>query len=155
VTAQRQHPVRATLALLHDPRSDSGGCSKASSGCGASLPPVQGAGTSAARKKEDAGWSASDDLARRQRKVVLFPGCLSEYSLPCVADSAVAVLEKQGVEVVTRYPACCSMPKMETGDIAAVAAAAKRVRHVDVHTTVVHVRLLSLHTYRIPLTRLL
>jgi len=41
--------------------------------------------------------------------------------------AAQAVLAKQGVETRLAYPECCGMPKLEAGDLAAVAASAERV----------------------------
>ena len=51
-------------------------------------------------------------------KVVLFPTCSVEWSRPEIGQAAVAVLEKNGVEVAVAYPLCCGMPLFDVGDIA-------------------------------------
>jgi glycerol-3-phosphate dehydrogenase subunit C len=83
--------------------------------------------------------TAADRLAREaaapdpagpafgQRKAALFATCFVDYNTPSTALAAQAVLARQGVETRLAYPQCCGMPKLEAGDIAAVAAAAERV----------------------------
>jgi glycerol-3-phosphate dehydrogenase subunit C len=61
------------------------------------------------------------------RKAALFATCFVEYNTPDVAVAARAVLARQGVETVHAYPGCCGMPKLEAGDLAAVAADAAKV----------------------------
>ncbi len=51
-------------------------------------------------------------------KVVLFPTCSVEWNRPEIGQAAVAVLEKNGVEVAVAYPLCCGMPLFDVGDIA-------------------------------------
>jgi glycerol-3-phosphate dehydrogenase subunit C len=51
-------------------------------------------------------------------RVVLFPTCSVEWSRPEIGKAAVAVLEKNGVEVAVAYPQCCGMPLFDVGDIA-------------------------------------
>src|SRR5205809_4011541 len=50
-------------------------------------------------------------------KVVLFSTCLVDYHSVEVGQATVAVLEKNGVEVVRRGQQCCGMPLFDTGDI--------------------------------------
>ena len=51
-------------------------------------------------------------------KVVLFPTCSVEWNRPEIGQAAVAVLEKNRVEVAVAYPQCCGMPLFDVGDIA-------------------------------------
>ena len=51
-------------------------------------------------------------------KVVLFPTCSVEWNRPEIGQAAVAVLEKNGVEVAVAYPQCCGMPLFDVGDVA-------------------------------------
>jgi glycerol-3-phosphate dehydrogenase subunit C len=65
--------------------------------------------------------------AAGKRKAALYATCFVDYNAPSTAVAAQAVLARQGVETVFAYPECCGMPKLEAGDIAAVAASAERV----------------------------
>jgi glycerol-3-phosphate dehydrogenase subunit C len=51
-------------------------------------------------------------------KVVLFPTCSVEWNRPDIGQAAVAVLEKNRVEVAVAYPQCCGMPLFDVGDVA-------------------------------------
>jgi Fe-S oxidoreductase len=78
----------------------------------------------------------SDRLARRapstllpQRvgettgRVALFGTCYGEYNLPSLGEDLVAVFEHNGIPVVLAESLrCCGMPKLELGDLEAVAA---------------------------------
>ena len=61
------------------------------------------------------------------RKAVLYATCFVNYNNPSIGEAAQAVLAKNGVETAVVYPQCCGMPQLESGDLAAVAAAAKGV----------------------------
>ena len=61
------------------------------------------------------------------RKAVLYATCFANYNNPAIGEAAQAVLAKNGVETEAVYPGCCGMPKLEQGDIAAVADAARKV----------------------------
>ena len=61
------------------------------------------------------------------RKAVLYATCFVNYNNPGIGEAAQAVLAKNGVETEIVYPQCCGMPQLESGDLAAVAAAAKNV----------------------------
>jgi glycerol-3-phosphate dehydrogenase subunit C len=61
------------------------------------------------------------------RKAVLYATCFANYNNPGIGMAARAVLARNGVETEVVYPACCGMPQLERGDIAAVAAAARKV----------------------------
>ncbi len=53
-------------------------------------------------------------------KVVLFSTCLVDYHSAEVGRATVAVLEKNGVEVVRPEQQCCGMPHFDTRDIEAI-----------------------------------
>lgn len=60
-------------------------------------------------------------------RVALFPTCYGEYNFPEVPQAAVAVLERNGFEVVLpRELTCCGMPNLDGGDIEAARA---KMRH--------------------------
>lgn len=61
------------------------------------------------------------------RKAVVYGTCFVNYNDPAMGMDALAVLAKNGVETEVLHPACCGMPKLEHGDIAAVAEAARKV----------------------------
>jgi glycerol-3-phosphate dehydrogenase subunit C len=61
------------------------------------------------------------------RKAVIYATCFVNYNNPGIGEAAQAVLAKNGVETEIVYPRCCGMPQLESGDPAAVAAAAKSV----------------------------
>jgi glycerol-3-phosphate dehydrogenase subunit C len=61
------------------------------------------------------------------RKTVLYATCFGNYSGPEIGEAARAVLAHNGVETEVVYPGCCGMPKLEQGDLAAVAASARKV----------------------------
>ncbi|HTZ77372.1 MAG TPA: glycerol-3-phosphate dehydrogenase [Stellaceae bacterium] len=61
------------------------------------------------------------------RKAVLYATCFANYHNPSIGVATQAVLAKNGVTTEAVYPGCCGMPKLEQGDIAAVAAAARKV----------------------------
>ena len=61
------------------------------------------------------------------RKAVLYATCFANYNNPAIGEATQAVLAKNGVKTEAVYPGCCGMPKLEHGDIAAVADAARKV----------------------------
>jgi glycerol-3-phosphate dehydrogenase subunit C len=61
------------------------------------------------------------------RKAVLYATCFGNYNKPEIGEATRAVLARNGVESEAVYPGCCGMPKLEQGDLAAVAAAARKV----------------------------
>jgi glycerol-3-phosphate dehydrogenase subunit C len=61
------------------------------------------------------------------RKAVLYATCFVNYNNPSIGEATRAVLAKNGVATETVYPQCCQMPQLEAGDLAKVAAGAKRV----------------------------
>jgi glycerol-3-phosphate dehydrogenase subunit C len=61
------------------------------------------------------------------RKAAVYATCFTEYNTPDVAEAAMAVLAKQGVDAKLLYPECCGMPQLEAGDLADVAHRAERI----------------------------
>ena len=61
------------------------------------------------------------------RKAVLYATCFVNYNNPGIGEAARAVLARNGVETEVVHPRCCGMPKLEHGDIAAVAESARAV----------------------------
>ncbi|MPY71587.1 MAG: glycerol-3-phosphate dehydrogenase, partial [Alphaproteobacteria bacterium] len=61
------------------------------------------------------------------RKAVLYATCFVNYNNPAIGEAAQAVLARNGVETEVVYPRCCGMPKLEHGDLEAVAENAKAV----------------------------
>jgi len=60
------------------------------------------------------------------RKAAIFATCFVNYNNPNIGEALQAVLAKNGVETDVVYPGCCGMPLMERGDLARVAATARR-----------------------------
>ena len=58
------------------------------------------------------------------RKAVIYATCFGNYNGPDIGVAARAVLAANGVKSEIVYPACCGMPQLESGDIAAVAETA-------------------------------
>ena len=66
-------------------------------------------------------WAAkrSSDLGDQVRdEVVLFHTCFINYNKPDVGRDAVAVLERNGVRVLSPAQGCCGMPALDGGDVA-------------------------------------
>ena len=82
--------------------------------------------TFAARAKSDPPAVATDAPARG-RKAVLYATCFVNYNSPDIGTAARNVLALNGVETEVVYPSCCGMPKLEHGDLEAVAANAGKV----------------------------
>jgi len=60
------------------------------------------------------------------RAVVYFHGCAANYYEPHVAEAAVAVLERNGYEVLVPPQACCGLPLISNGRYAVARARARR-----------------------------
>ncbi len=61
---------------------------------------------------------------RTSGKVAIFLTCFANHNEPRVAEDLVAVLEHNGLVVrVAEYRSCCGMPRLELGDMEAVARA--------------------------------
>ncbi len=81
-----------------------------------------------ARKRLKSYQGASGESAvateNTRGKVVLFTTCYGNRNLPVIDEDLVAVFEHNGIPVaLTEKEACCGMPKLELGDLDAVAKA--------------------------------
>jgi glycerol-3-phosphate dehydrogenase subunit C len=61
------------------------------------------------------------------RKAVLYATCFINYNSPDIGAAARSVLARNGVETEVVYPSCCGMPQLEHGDLARVAANARKI----------------------------
>jgi glycerol-3-phosphate dehydrogenase subunit C len=59
------------------------------------------------------------------RKAVIYATCFGNYNATAIGMATRAVLAKNGVETAVLHPRCCGMPKLEAGELGAVAATAK------------------------------
>ncbi|HEX9809731.1 MAG TPA: heterodisulfide reductase-related iron-sulfur binding cluster [Alphaproteobacteria bacterium] len=90
----------------------------------AELPKFHGK-TFTARARESAP-EVNAEAPAHGRKAVLYATCFVNYNNPATGEAARAVLARNGVETEVAYPGCCAMPQLEHGDLARVAAAARR-----------------------------
>lgn len=61
------------------------------------------------------------------KKVALYATCYGNFNDQTPGEAAIKVLAHNGVEVRIEHPECCAMPKLENGDLPAVADASDRV----------------------------
>ncbi|MDP9056967.1 MAG: heterodisulfide reductase-related iron-sulfur binding cluster [Pseudomonadota bacterium] len=61
------------------------------------------------------------------RKVVIYAGCHDNFNDGTPGEAALKVFAHNGLHVRVEHPDCCAMPKLENGDMAAVASAAQRI----------------------------
>ena len=91
----------------------------------AALPKYQGK-TLVMRAKQTAP-AVNEKAPAFGRKAVLYATCFCNYHTPETGEATRAVLALNGVETEVVYPGCCGMPKLEQGDLASVAASARKV----------------------------
>ena len=79
--------------------------------------------------RRTAGWAPEVNAKAPGfgRKAVLYATCYVNYNRPDTGAAARAVLARNGVVTEVAYPSCCGMPQLEQGDLAAVAAKARKV----------------------------
>jgi len=70
---------------------------------------------------------ARADAPAKNRKAVIYATCFVDYNAPNTGLAARHVLAANGVDTEIVYPACCGMPYFEHGNLAQVAAQAKKV----------------------------
>jgi glycerol-3-phosphate dehydrogenase subunit C len=66
------------------------------------------------------GRPALNSAQERVGKVALFSACLVNYHCPEIGDATVAVLNKNGIEVILPEQQCCGMPYLDIGDLAGI-----------------------------------
>ena len=71
--------------------------------------------------------AANADAPGFGRKVVFYASCYDNFNDQTPGQAALKVLAHNGVECRVEHPECCGMPKLENGDLPAVASAAQRV----------------------------
>lgn len=69
------------------------------------------------RRHKGARDTVPQEVSGDQEKVVLFSTCFVNYNNPQVGIDAVAVLEKNNVEVACPDQNCCGMPGLNSGDL--------------------------------------
>lgn len=92
----------------------------------AALPKFQGKSLLKQAKANPVATNTAAPAAGK-RKAVIYATCFGNYNNPDVGLAAIQVLAKNGVELELAYPACCGMPKLELGDLPAVAEQARKV----------------------------
>jgi len=90
--------------------------------------PVPGYHSNTARKRlkahRDEPGAQAEETAGTRGKVVLFTTCYGNYNHPVFAEDLVAIFGHNGIPVaLAQKEACCGMPKLELGDLDAVARA--------------------------------
>jgi glycerol-3-phosphate dehydrogenase subunit C len=113
-TDERNQPVRRSLEKLTGLHH------------GARLPHQAGETFELRAKREGAQLNEAAP-AFGKRKAVLYATCFVNFHSTDIGAATRAVLAKNGVETEVVHPACCGMPKLELGDLEAVAAAARKV----------------------------
>jgi len=83
--------------------------------------------TFTARAQEQALTPNRDAPAFGLRKAVIYATCSLNYNDPDLGMLARELLAKNGVATEVAYPSCCGMPQFEQGDVAQVAANARKV----------------------------
>lgn len=71
-------------------------------------------------------WDYRGPKGERKELVALFYTCSVNYNFPSTGKAAVAVLEKNGLEVLAPEQICCGMPLLDAGDIEGAKAAARK-----------------------------
>lgn len=89
--------------------------------------PRQAAETFEQRAAHEAAPLNEQAPAFGKRKAVLYATCFVNFHNTSIGAAARAVLARNGVVTEALHPACCGMPKLELGDLEAVAAAARKV----------------------------
>ncbi len=79
------------------------------------------------KRSELAALPINADAPAKGRKVALYTTCFANWNEPGPGEAAIRVLKHNGVETKFVYPGCCGMPKLENGDLAAVAEQARTV----------------------------
>jgi len=69
----------------------------------------------------------ADEKPASGRKAVIYATCFVNYNNPGIGKAVHDILTRNGVALKTEHPHCCGMPKLEQGDLAAVAEAAEKV----------------------------
>jgi glycerol-3-phosphate dehydrogenase subunit C len=80
-----------------------------------------------AKRARGGATAVNESAPAHGRKAALFATCFANYNNPGIGEALIRVLAHNGVETEVVYPGCCGMPKLEHGDIDAVAESARTV----------------------------
>jgi glycerol-3-phosphate dehydrogenase subunit C len=72
--------------------------------------------------------SAASDIDKKQRTVVYFHGCSTNYYEPNLGDTLIKILQHNGIRVIVPpHQTCCGLPLQSNGDFAGVRSAAQKL----------------------------
>ncbi len=75
-------------------------------------------------KRRQGNGAVATPVGRTRGKVALFATCYGNYNEPHIGEDLIAVFEHNGIPVrLAEKEKCCGMPKLELGDLKAVARA--------------------------------
>ena len=69
------------------------------------------------RRRKTAAAAAAAAPRPASRKIALFATCTVEYNAPAIGRAAIAVLERNGVDVTLPAQRCCGMPYLDGGAV--------------------------------------
>lgn len=78
-------------------------------------------------KHPGSGPTPNADAPAFGKKAAIYATCYGNFNDQTSGKAALDVLSYNGVQTRIEYPACCGMPKLENGDLPAVASAAEQV----------------------------
>lgn len=78
-------------------------------------------------KHPGSGPTPNADAPAFGKKAAIYATCYGNFNDQTSGKAALDVLSYNGVQTRVEYPACCGMPKLENGDLPAVASAAEQV----------------------------
>ena len=111
-SANRMKPIRKLLDSMLGVHPD------------AALPQYHSATLRKRIKRRAAAAVEIQEAGPTRGKVVLFATCYGNYNAPDLGEDLVAVFEHNGIPVrIAEHERCCGMPKLELGDLEAVAKA--------------------------------
>ncbi len=87
-------------------------------------------------KRRPTSAHATQSPAGTRRQVVYFHGCSTKYYEPRVGQAAVAVLERNGYDVILAEQNCCGLPLLSNGDF----PAARRYHEANVRKLLPYVQ---------------
>lgn len=82
---------------------------------------------SLAKQYPSSGPVANSQAPSFGRKAAIYATCYGNFNDQTAGKAALSVLSYNGVETLIEYPGCCGMPKLENGDLPAVASSAEQV----------------------------
>ncbi|MFP4004762.1 MAG: (Fe-S)-binding protein, partial [Alphaproteobacteria bacterium] len=86
-----------------------------------------GQGSEASAPAGETAQADEPEVPAAGRKAVLYATCFVNYNNPGIGEALHEILTHNGVALETVHPGCCGMPRLEQGEIAAVAESAQKV----------------------------